>query len=203
MPKPSAALQAEPETGKQPAASVPANPDPTRQTVTPVVALDKAAAEELGALLDEKIRRKKRRHRIEAMVTSVVMIGLSVGSAAWFVQSPDRVHAFVSAIAGIRSVGDVKSIVAKYQQALDRVNVRGQQIEEAAKAMGITSSGMDENDPYFDAEMKQMMGGEGKTLGQRAGQMQQAFGKEQEKHTGSSRQLAAALSEEDSFGWNP
>ena len=195
---PKAAPQSEEKTAAAPVAVV---SDSTRQTLAAEPAFDKTAAEQLGVLLDEQIRRKKRMHRTESLVTAIVLVALTGGSGAWFVQSPDRVHAFVSAIAEIRSVGDVKSMVAKYDAALERVSSRGQQIDEASKAMGITSNGKDEKDPYFDAEMKQMMGDEGKTMGDRAGRMQQAFGEMQEEHGDSDGQVVNVLDEENSFGW--
>lgn len=203
VPKPSATQPATPEIQeKNVATCVTAEAVTAPQPVAPEPVLDKAAADELGALLDEQIRRRKRKHRIESLVTAVVLIGLTGGSAGWFVQSPDRVQAFLSAIAEIRSVGDVKSMVAKYEAALKRISVRGEQIDQATSAMGVKSNGKDEKDPYFNAEMKQMMGGEGKTVGDRAGRMQQAFGKMQEEHGKPSENVAAAGDEESSFGLN-
>lgn len=204
VPKPSVALQTSPKAAETPVAAcvMTAEPETIRQPVAAEPVLDKAAAEELGALLDEQVRRKKRRHRIESLVTAVVLIGLTGGSAGWFVQSPDRVQALVSAVAEIRSVGDVKSMVAKYEAALKRISARGQQIDLATGAMGVKSSEKDKKDAYFDAEMKQMMGGEGKTAGDRAGTMQQAFGKMREEHGKPSEHVAATQDEENSFGWN-
>jgi hypothetical protein len=174
--------------------------EPARQTVEAV--FDKEAAEELGALLDDQVRRKKRRNRRESLVAALLLIGLTGGGSAWFVNSPDRVHAFVSAIAEIRSVGDVKSIVAKYQAALDKVKVHGNRIDQATAAMGIKHSEKDEVDPNFDSEMKQMMGGEGKTVGDRSAKVQQAFGQMREKHGVGSEHVAASMEGEAAFDWN-
>ncbi len=189
-----------PIIAEKPAAPI-AEPDPARQTLPTAPVLDKAAAEELGALLDAQILRKKRKHRRESLVAALVLISITGGGSAWFVQSPDRVHALVSAIAEIRSVGDVKSMVAKYQDALKRISARGNQIDQATKAMGITSNGKDEEDPYMNAEMKQMMGGEGKTIGDRAGKMQKAFGHMQKEHGDPAGEVATTGNEEDSFEW--
>jgi hypothetical protein len=184
----SASAPAEPETPSQPAAEAPV--------------LDKEAAEELGTLLDEQVRRRRRKHRIESMVAAVTLIGLTGGSAGWFVQSPERMQALLSVIAEIRSVGDVQSMVAKYEAALKRISARGQQIDQASSAMGVKPGEKDEKDAYFDTEMKQMMGGEGKTAGERAGHMRQAFGKMQEKHAKSSEHVASTQDEGESIGWN-
>jgi hypothetical protein len=197
------AAHAAPKIQEKPViASAPATPDTASQPAVEAPVLDKEAAEELGALLDEQVRRRKRKHRIESMVAAVVLIGLTGGSAGWFVQSPERVQAILTVIAEIRSVGDVKSMVAKYEAALKRISARGQQIDQASSAMGVKPSEKDEKDAYFDSEMKQLMGGEGKTAGDRAGGMRQAFGEMQEKHGSSSEHVAATGDEENSFGWN-
>lgn len=135
-------------------------------------------------------------------MAALVLIGLIGGGSAWFVSSPDRVQAFVSAIAEIRSVGDVKSIVAKYQAALEKVKVHGSRIDQATAAMGIEHSEKDEIDPNFDTQMKQMMAGEGKTVGDRTGKMQQAFGQMREKHGVAAEHVATSMDEESSFDWN-
>ena len=116
-------------------------------------------------------------------------------------QSPERVQAFTSAMREIRSVGDVKSLVAKYQEALERISARGQQIDQASAAMGAVVTAEDEKDPYLDEEMKAMMGGEGKTIGDRSKRMQEAFGHMENEH-GQALKTAVALKKEDSFEWN-
>jgi hypothetical protein len=203
VPQPAASLQAVPMPEEKPApvAAAPMTEvlEPALQTITPVE-LDKQDAEELGALLDEQVARRNRKHRIESMVAAVVLIGLTGGSAGWFVQSPERVQAFLSVIAEIRSVGDVKGMVAKYEAALKRISARGQQIDQASSAMGVKPGAEDEKDAYFDAEMKQMMGGEGRTVGARVGNMERSFGDIREKHGISHDHVANADGVEDSIG---
>ncbi len=197
VPNPTVASKAESETKEIPAvASAPAKADTDPLPVEEVPVLDKAAAEELGILLDAQIRRQKRRHRRESLVTALVLIGLTGGGSAWFVKSPDRVHALVATIAEIRSVGDIQAMVAKYDAALQRVKVRGEQIDQATGSMGVKITG-DEKDQYFDAEMKEMMGGEGKTAGNRAAMLQKTFGKMQEEHGKPGEQIASSLDEMD------
>ncbi|MDP3850626.1 MAG: hypothetical protein Q8Q59_08995 [Luteolibacter sp.] len=167
-------------------------------TTSPV--LTDAASTELAVLLDEQLRRKARKHRIEAMVTAIVFFGLSGGGVAWFVQSSSRVEAFTSAMREIRSVGDVKSIIANYQVALDQIAVRSQQIDHASEMMEVSPSKGDEKDPHFNAEMKEMMGGEGKTAGERGEQVRKAFGHMQ-KHDGQVAKTVPSLSKEKSVTW--
>jgi hypothetical protein len=106
----------------------------------------------------------------------VVIFGSAAGGALWFVQDGTRVQAFTEAMRDIRSVGDVRSLVAKYQESLDRIAARGRQIDQATSAMGVKPADGTEEDPYLEAEMKQMMGSEGgKTVGQRNRALQQNF----------------------------
>jgi hypothetical protein len=174
-------------------------PQPTSQPTMAAV-LDDAASTELAALLDEQFKRKRRKRRIEALVTAAVMLSVCGGSTIWFVQNPQRVQAFKDAIREIRSVGDVKALVASYQKSLDRISARGQQVEQATAAMGVKKSAKDDIDPFMDAEMKQMMGGEGKTVGQRNRALQQNFSHMQKK-AGVETKTAAAVSKDESFDW--
>jgi len=160
-----------------------------RKTLAPVV-LDKAAAEELGILLDEQNGRKKRAARRATLCTLLFFLGTTGGFSAWFVQNPDRVQAFKDAMRDIRSVGDIQSMVAKYDAALERIEVRSKQIDQASIAMGIDPTKVSESeDPYMDAEMKQMMGSEGekggkkaRTVGQRNSMLKEKFGHMEKDH---------------------
>lgn len=206
MPEPAAVIA---PVFAPPSANSPAPAAPVAVAVAPMPAaapaLDPAAAEELGRLLDEQLRRKKRRRRIEALVTACLFFGSTAGGTIWFVQDESRVQAFKEAMRDIRSVGDVKSLVAKYQDALDRIGARGQQIDQATAAMGIKPSAGDEKDPFFEEEMKQMMGKDGgKTVGERNRLLKQNFAHMEKEHGGAPKpNLGAlkALKEEQSFDW--
>lgn len=166
------------------------------------VGLTAEASAELGALLDEQMARKKRKHRREALVTLGVFLAITGGGFGWFVQSPQRVQAFTDAMRDIRSVGDVASMVAKYQAALDKVAVRSKQIDQATESMGVSSDQSGEEDPNMEAEMLAMMGGQGKTTGQRNQVLQQSFGGMKDKHGAKTDKPEIKIKEEDSFGWN-
>lgn len=173
--------------------------NPIAETSTPKApVLDDAASDELGALLDEQITRQARKRRRDSLVAALVLFGLTGGGFGWFVQSPDRVEAFKSAMTEIRSVTDVKGMIAKYQAALDKISARSQQIDQATAAMGIDPTTVDDKDPNMEAEMKQMMGGEGKTVGERNRALQQAFGN-RAKAAGGTHKIAAVISKDDSF----
>lgn len=194
---------------------------PVSETVAAVVAeeapavlpsnagLDEKTSNELGALLDEQRTRLARKRRRDTLVVLGVMFALGGSGFGWFVQDPQRVQAFKDAIRDVRSIGDVKSMVAKYRESLDKVAVRGKQIEQATDAMGVVRTAEDEKDPYFEEEMKGMMGGKGRTVGDRNKAMQDNFGHMQKEHGVHEHDKAAAapgkdikMSEEQSFSWD-
>jgi hypothetical protein len=170
--------------------------------------LDEKTSNELGALLDEQRTRLARKRRRDTLVVLGVMFALGGSGFGWFVQDPQRVQAFKDAIRDVRSVGDVKSMVAKYRESLDKVAVRGKQIEQATNAMGVVKTAADEEDPYFEEEMKDMMGGKGKTVGERNKAMKDNFGHMQKEHGVHEHDKAPApgkdtkISEEQSFSWD-
>ena len=183
-------------------AAAASNVEPAASTTEPEAPMpDDAASDELGALLDEQLARKSHKRKREALVTAIVLLGLTGGGFGWFASSPTRVQAFTSAIREIRSVTDVKSIVAKYQAALDNIGARSQQIDRATAAMGATKSAEDDKDPNMDAEMKQMMGGEGKTIGERNRALQAHFGS-RASQAGGIPKPTAGVSEKESFRFN-
>lgn len=184
-------------------------PEPLPQIVStplPNAGLDEATSAELGALLDAQMAGQKRKRRRELIGTFVVLLGLTGGGFGWFVQSPTRVQAFREAMADIRSVGDVAAMVAKYQVALDKIATRSNQIDQATEAMGGSANQDGMKDVNMDAEMQAMMGGEGKTTGERNKMLQNAFGKKikapEPAIKPTSDQAAAKKASADSFSVN-
>lgn len=147
----------------------------------PNAGLDDQTSAELGKLIDERRSKLKRQYRRSALIAACTFFGLAGGSVAWFVQSPDRVGALNSAIAEVRSAGDVTGMVKKYQLALDKIATRSSHIDDASGALGIVPGEEDHADPHFEAEMKEMMGGEGKTVGERNRTLQTTFKEQAEK----------------------
>ncbi len=160
------------------AVAVPETPAVVPIPATPVsnAGLDEASSAELAALLDEQHRRIRRQHRRQLLVTLLVLFGFAGGGYAWFIQSPQRVQAFREAMSDIRSVGDVTSIVSKFNKSLEKIKVHSTQIDNATTSMGIDATKDDGKDPYFDREMKKMTGGEGKTIGERNRLLKERFG---------------------------
>ncbi|MGL4398777.1 MAG: hypothetical protein ACRCXD_02820, partial [Luteolibacter sp.] len=138
--------------------------------------LDAVAAEELRILMDEQYSRIKRRRRRELVCSLVVFFGITGGGFGWFVSSPERVEAIRSAVKEVRSAGDIAGMVAKYQKALDQIGTRAQDIDIPTESMGVSANQEGLKDVHMDAEMKEMMGTEGKTVGERNRLLQEKFG---------------------------
>jgi hypothetical protein len=171
---------------------IPAQPEPVAEASAPEVALvaaatdfiqpmenaglDAVSAEELKILLEEQHLRLKRKRRRETVGALVVFLGLTGGGFGWFVHEPARVQAVREAIQEVRSVGDIAGMVAKYQKALDKIGTRAQDIDAATESMGVSSNQEGMKDVNLDAEMKEMMGGEGKTVGERNRLLKEKFG---------------------------
>jgi hypothetical protein len=180
---PSANAPAEPTA---PIQAAPFQPAPAPAPSGPEVVLDKhgvksldsAVNAELAAIMDQKIAREKSRKRRGRLVLVLTLLGVSGGAAGWIAVNPERVQAMKQTIAEIKSAGDVKGMVAKYQAALDKVAVRGKQIDSATASMGIDPASVDEHeDPGFDKEMREMMGEEGgKTTAARDKILREKFG---------------------------
>jgi hypothetical protein len=167
----------------------------------PNAGLDDATATELGGLLDEQRARLKRRHLRQTVGALAVCLALTGGGYGWFIQSPARVQAIQDAVREIRSVGDIQSLVAKYQASLDRIAARSQPIDHATTAMGVEPGSGGEADPYFDTEMQARMGGEGKTVGQRNQGLQRSF-ETVKKQNGQTPIPVSKVSDAESFEWN-
>jgi hypothetical protein len=143
-----------------------------------VKSLDSAVNAELAEIMDKKIAREKSRKRRGRLVLALAFLGATGGAAGWVAVNPERVEAMKKTVAEIKSAGDIKGMVAKYQAALDKVAVRGQQIDNATASIGVDPRSMDHHkDQGFDAEMRAMMGEDGgKTTADRSKILMDKFG---------------------------
>lgn len=124
--------------------------------------LDTGISAELGSIMDAKVARAKRKRRRGLVFMVLFFVGVTGGATGWVVTNPERFDAMKKVIAEIKSVGDIQGMVAKYQKALDKVAVRGEQIDAATVSMGVdptSAEGM--ADQGFDKEMRDMMGEDG------------------------------------------
>jgi len=186
----------ESEATPEPVTAAPAKP-----FAAPVASagLSESESAELGMLLDEQQQRKTRKRRREMLATLAVIVTLTGGGSGWFAQSPQRVQAMKEAIRDVRSVGDVKSMVAKYQRALDKIAVRSKQIDLATESMGVSSNQNSAKDPNMDVEMLSMMGGQGKTTGQRNQMVKHAFAAPKKDAATKEPDPTAALTSDGSY----
>jgi len=145
------------------------------------VDFDKQLTDELGAQLDAKVAKQRRQRRIASLVTLAAVFTLVGGSYAWCVQSPERIEAFHKVMKDVRSATNVKSMVASYQESLDKVAVRGEQIDESTESMGMSADQSDMEDVHLDAEMKELMGEDAKTVGARNAKVAEKFDDWKEK----------------------
>jgi hypothetical protein len=168
-----------------------AEPPDALQDPAPVAAnlgLDAVASEELRVLLEEQNNRKARKHKRERMMCLIVLCVLTGGGYAWFVQAPERVQALKEALSDMRSAGDVTTMVAKYRSALDRISVRSKHVNQATESIGGSSNQDGEKDPYLNAEMGALMGGDGKSVSQRDQLLQEKFGNKSANNNPNARQ---------------
>lgn len=156
----------------------PATPATSSDFVQPLAqaGLCETVSAELGVLLEEQHTRKIARRRREVVMTFVILFGLTGGSFAWFVHSPERVLAAKQAIREIKSTGDIGAIVSSYKKSLAKIGTRATDIDVATESLGVSSDQTGMADVDMDAEMKQLMGGEGKTIGERNRILKEKFG---------------------------
>jgi hypothetical protein len=167
---------------EEPAAAEPVQAEEKPAPLSPDEALDKEAAEELGQMLDERIRRDRRKRKIEVMVTTVLLLGSALGGTFWFVQDKARIAAVNKAMEEIRMAGDPEAMAAQYNPALEKIAQRGNQLGEATAAMGVDPDKNPGGDIHMEAEMKEMMGDDaGPTVGQRNKLLVDNFGDVEEK----------------------
>jgi chemotaxis protein histidine kinase CheA len=136
------------------------------------------SSDEFAAIMDAKMAKLRKKQSRSFALTLIYFFVPVLGGAGWFVSNPDRVFALQSTIAEIRSVGDIKAIIAKYQKSLDKIAVRGKHIDDATSMLGIDPADAIANeDPYFDKEMQEMAGQDGgPTVAQRNKRLQDKFG---------------------------
>lgn len=169
--------------GAKPAAeAVPAEPAAERvEAEAPAKSLQHASDPELRAEIEERDARIARSRRRQGIAASLTLLGVLAAGGTWFATSPGaRAHAAAIVPALRQSVDDVKmigSLTEKYDEKLEQIAVRGDQIGEATRALGVDPASLpDDVDPHMQAEMEQMMGGEGVTNVERDQAFKQKFG---------------------------
>jgi hypothetical protein len=147
----------------------------------PVAAFKDEPDPELRAQIEEREALLRKRHQHKSIAVTFGILALFTAGGIWCYTSPKaraEIMALVPALS--QSLEDVKlvgSITKKYDEQLDQIAVRGDQIADATRAMGVdTDSVSAEGNAGLDAEMAQMMGEDGSTTGQRDQALQERFG---------------------------
>lgn len=122
-------------------------------------ALYAETADEIGAILDEKLAAENRRRKLKLLLTSAVALAVIGGSAAWLIKNPERLETLKSVTHEIQAIGDTNQTADSYQKSLDKVNNHSSQIEQATAAMKLKEG----IDAHLDNNMKPLRPSESKT----------------------------------------
>jgi hypothetical protein len=158
-----------------------AAPAPVAAAEAPTSNFQHASDPELRAEIEERDARIARTRRVQSIAASVTLLGALIAGGTWFATSPSARANAAAIIPALRqSVDDVKmigSLTEKYDEKLEKIAVRGDQISDATRALGVDPDSLpDDVDPHMQAEMQQMMGGEGVTNVDRDKAFKQKFG---------------------------
>ena len=169
------------ESAKPAAETAPAAAPAPEAAEAPATTFQHASDPELRAEIDERDARIARIRRIQSIAASVTLLGALAAGGIWFATSPSARANAAAIIPALRqSVDDVKmigSLTEQYDEKLEKIAVRGDQISDATRALGVDPDSLpDDVDPHMQAEMQQMMGGEGVTNVDRDRAFQQKFG---------------------------
>jgi hypothetical protein len=164
-------------------------PAPVSGTEAPVLSQSEAPALSFRHESDPELRgeidaRDARIRKQQSRRSWVVTLGLVAGVAAvagWLAVSPSARAGLSGIVPALNeSVEDVKmigSLTSRYDQQLEKIAVRGDQIGDATRSLGADPDALAEGvDPSMEAEMEQMMGGEGVTSVDRDKAFKEKFG---------------------------
>jgi hypothetical protein len=118
---------------------------------------------EFGALLEEREGRLKKRSTRARWAVNLLLLGIFGGTATAFTVSPTLrgkvEHLVVSLKEGVDDVKMMGKGADNYDEALEEVAARGNQIDAASRALGIDPTTIDPgDDPNMLAEMNELAG---------------------------------------------
>ncbi len=147
----------------------------------PVVPFKDEADPELRAQIEDRDARISKQHSRRSLAVTLSVLGLLAAGVVGISQSPKALAEVMSLLPALKqSANDVKmlgSITTKYDEQLEKVAVQGDRIDEATRAMGIDPATASEGeDVHMEAEMEEMMGGEGQTTAERDKALEKKFG---------------------------
>ena len=136
---------------------------------------------ELGALIEERDARMKKKHSRQLRYANLTLLGIVAFGGVWYVCSTTAQTAVKNLIPAIRQSGnDVKmlgSILGQFDKSLQKVATRSSQIDEASRSIGADPNAVGaKDDPQMESEMNQLTGGEGGTTAGRDRALKEKFG---------------------------
>lgn len=137
--------------------------------------------EDLSVLLDEQARRLKKKRQRANWVILVFLLTLGGSGGAWYAKSPENRAAVAEILQNLKEgrkdlalVTDPVEMAQQFDESLAEINTRKEAIDQASMAMGIDPTNVAEDG--MNAEMKDMMGGEGRTVAERNLMLKQNMG---------------------------
>ncbi|MEO7098270.1 MAG: hypothetical protein ABI162_02830 [Luteolibacter sp.] len=136
---------------------------------------------ELGALIEERDARMKKKHSRQLLYANLTILGILASGGLWYACSTKAQTAVKSLIPAIRQSGNdfkmLGSILGQFDQSLQKVATRSSQIDEASRSIGADPNAAGaKDDPQMEGEMNQLTGGEGGTTAARDRALKEKFG---------------------------
>ncbi len=137
--------------------------------------------EDLGVLIDERNKRLKQTWAWRRRAVVFGLLAVVAGCGAWYASSPS-LQAKMQLLGenfrkGKQDMKTLGSIVETYQKEVDKVKVRGEQIDAATTSLGVDPKSVaGDEDPNMEKEMKQLMGEDAITPAERDRLLRQKFG---------------------------
>lgn len=136
---------------------------------------------ELRAMIDERDEKMKITQKRQSLVVTFSLLAMVAAAGGWFAVSPSA-QAKVATIVPLfkESLRDVKTLAntkENFDKQLERVSARNNQIGNATRALGVDPATVaDGAGGELDSAMKDMMGGEGRTISERTKAVQEKLG---------------------------
>jgi hypothetical protein len=169
------------EAAKDSAAPVLADASVALEPDAPAKSFRHESDPELRGEIDARDARIGKQRARRSLAVSLGLAALVAAAGGWLAVSPSAragLAAIIPALkGGVEDVKMIGSLTTRYDQQLEKISVRGDQISDATLALGADPEALAEGvDPNMEAEMEQMMGGEGTTSVDRDKAFKEKFG---------------------------
>jgi len=137
--------------------------------------------DDLAELLDAQAQRLQKKRGHANWFILAVLLGIGGTGYGWYASSAENQAQVAQLIQNLKEgkkdfalVSDPTKMAEQFDESLAEISTRKDDIDLAAQAMGVDTGNVVEDG--MDAEMLDMMGGEGRTVGQRNKLLQQKMG---------------------------